>query len=113
MNGQISFKNHLPHRTILSVIVTGMWVPMLWVGGNVPIDTVLVSSLNLAVALAGIWKIGVMTIDQNGVVLYRFNKLAWSDMSSVKRVKFLGLHYILSVCCQTYRRSDTPRSQPL
>lgn len=94
MSGKISFKYHLPHRTTLSVIFTGMWVPMLWVAGNVPIDTMLFIALNVAVILAGIWNTGVMTIDQNGVVLYRINKLAWSDMSSAKRVKFLGLPYI-------------------
>ncbi len=94
MSGKISFKYHLPHRVIFSVIFTGMWVPMLWVADNVALDTMLFIALNVAVVLVGIWNISVITIDQNGVVLYRINKLAWSDISSAKRVKFLGLPHI-------------------
>ncbi|WP_417529641.1 hypothetical protein [Marinobacter lipolyticus] len=94
MSGKISFEYHLPHRVILSVIFTGICVPMLWVAGNVTLDTMLFIAMNVTVVSLVIWNIGCMTIDQNGVVLYRINKLAWSAISSAKRVKFLGLPHI-------------------
>lgn len=94
MSGKVSFRYHLPHRIILSVIFVGMWVPMLWVGGNLSLDTLLFVALNVALVLAGIWSISVIEIDQKGIVLYRVNKLVWSEVSNAKRVNFLGLPHL-------------------
>ena len=90
MSNGVTFKYHLPHRIILSVIFAGMWIPLLWVGGNLSLDTLLFVALNVAVVLAGIWSVSVIEIGQNGVTLYRVNKLDWSDVSSAKKVLFLG-----------------------
>jgi len=94
MSNGVTFKYHLPHRIILSVIFAGMWIPLLWVGGNLSLDTLLFVALNVAVVLAGIWSVSVIEIGQNGVTLYRVNKLDWSDVSSAKKVLFLGLPHI-------------------
>lgn len=94
MSNGFTFKYHLPHRIILSVIFAGMWIPLLWVGGNLSLDTLLFVALNVAVVLAGIWSVSIIEIGQNGVTLYRVNKLDWSDVSSAKTVHFLGLPHI-------------------
>ena len=50
--------------------------------------------INIALPIVGMWHVFTVTIDSNGVVLNRVNKLLWSDVVNVRKVKALGLNHI-------------------
>ncbi len=94
MSSEASYRYHLPHRVSLSGIFAGMWFSLLWYWGSPSLDALILVTLNVVVVLVGIWSISIVEINHNGVVLYRVNKLVWSDVHSAKRVKFFGLNHI-------------------
>ena len=69
-------------------------IPLLWLTQNHLSSFLLILGAGVYF-LALSWGISVMDIGNNGIRLYRVNSLVWSDITNAKKVKFLGLPYIL------------------
>jgi hypothetical protein len=60
-------------------------------------------TLQLVLSLAILLLLSSVTVGPEGVVLYRINRLQWSQVTAVRRVSFLGLPYLLITRAKGFR----------
>ena len=61
-----------------------------------PHVTLLVSlAVQFGVALVMFLLLSVVVVSEKGIVLYRFNRLEWSNVEAVRRTSVFGLPYLL------------------
>jgi len=58
------------------------------------IPTLVVVTINIIISLVGVWYISKLVISDEGIVLYRANKLVWNDVVYACITKFLGIKSI-------------------
>jgi len=87
---------YLHWRNAMTALLVALFVPILYLplAHGVYEQTVL-ALFNLTVAIVGIWFFSAVSISNDGLVLYRVNRLRWEDVKSARRVRFLGLPYML------------------
>ncbi len=90
----VTIKFHLPARIAFSILFILMWLPpVITAHGLTPKITVIIL-LGLIPPLFVIWLLSVAAISADGIVLYRMNKLGWSDIKSARLRTFLGIRHI-------------------
>ncbi len=80
MNTNIS-NFHLPWRKTITIVVLLVCALLIWKSYsffNVYIAFIIF--LNVFAPLLGVWFISTIRISNEGIVLYRVNKLVWSDI---------------------------------
>ena len=87
-------KFHFPWRMHASILISLLWVYVLFPINNIPKDSYLFILVIISMPILSIWLISVMTITSNGINLYRVNNLVWADIVEAKASKFIGLPYI-------------------
>ena len=84
----------LPHRTIWSIALGLVWVP---VAMEINLtDPVVLATLALVVGLTaiGFWFLNVLIVSDDGMRLNQLNYMKWQDVESAKLLKFFGLKYL-------------------
>jgi len=75
--------------------VAYVWVqvPMIAMKATIAILVLLAAQFALALVIERL--LAVVAISDEGIVLYRVNRLSWSNIVTVRRVSVLGLPYLL------------------
>ena len=92
MNRTIQF--HLPWRIAFSSLFILMWLPPIITAHGLTPKIAVIILLGLIPPMFVIWFLSVVSISADGIVLYRMNKLDWSDIKSARPRKFLGIRHI-------------------
>jgi hypothetical protein len=92
---------HLPFRKSLSAFLIAIWLPIFLV---VPDDylfsinfmgpVLVIVIVNILISLIGVWYISKLVISDEGMILYKVNKVAWDDVINACSTKFLGIKSI-------------------
>ena len=94
MNTNI-YNFHLPWRKTITIFVLLVCVLLIWKSYsffNIYIATIIL--LNTFAPLLAVWFISTIRISNEGIVLYRVNKLVWSDIVETYKYNLLGLPHI-------------------
>jgi len=89
------YKFHFPWRIHAAIIISLLWLPVIFSNKVITIELFLFLSVVIAIPILSIWQVSVMSINSKGIKLYRVNKLVWSDITEAKLTSFVGLPYIL------------------
>ncbi len=92
---------HLPFRKSLSVFLIAIWTPIFFVvpdgylfSINVMVPILVIVIINILISLVGVWHISKLVISDDGMILYKINKVAWDDVLDAYVTKFLGIKSI-------------------
>ena len=94
MNTNI-YNFHLPWRKTITMVVLFICAILVWKSYRFfNIYIAIIIFLNIFAPLLGVWFISTIRISNEGIVLYRVNKLVWSDIVETYKYNFFGLPYI-------------------
>ena len=85
---------YLLQRIMWSVLFACLWLPVLFLVNEITAGILIMTFINAALPLVGIWYISVMPISNKGIILYRVNKLVWSDITEASFFSVFGLKHI-------------------
>ena len=88
------YKYHLPWRKRISLLILLIGALLLIFTEGIDKHFVIIVASSLFVPLVGIWFISDLKISNEGIVLNRINKLAWSDVTEAFPFTFLGLSLV-------------------
>lgn len=75
------------------VVYVWVQVPMIAMKATIAMLVLLAVQFALALVIARL--LAVVAINDGGIVLYRVNRLSWSNIVTVRRVSVLGLPYLV------------------
>ncbi|MCL1063505.1 hypothetical protein MK852_15440 [Shewanella benthica] len=93
MSGK-SVKFYLPRRFLWSALFLCVVLLQLFLTYEITAGVLAMIFINAAVPLIGIWYISVMSISNDGIILYRVNKLVWPEITEAESFSIFGLKYI-------------------
>ena len=98
MDDTININTHfyLKWRSVISLFFVLLFSTVLYYAiTQQMVIHIIMSIFNLVASVGGIWFLSTMEVNENGLVLYKVNRLKWHEITSAKRTSFLGLPYIL------------------
>lgn len=109
-----TFTFHIPWRKSQSVFFIALWsqfffiTPFEYITSIDNAISVLFIVISMAIPIIGVWYISTISISNEGIVLYRINKLVWADIVESRKSKFLWFNTIY-----IKRKKGMPWSLPL
>ena len=85
---------HLPWRRRITIFIIVMWLPIIVTFNELLSVLAVMILVNISLPIIGIWHVFIVTVDSDGIVLNKVNKLLWSDVVDAEKVKILGLNHI-------------------
>lgn len=87
---------HIKYRWVLTLSFVALFSPVIYLALKInSYEHLMLAILNIAICVIGIWFFSVISISSEGLVLYKVNRLKWDEIEGAKKVKILGLPYIL------------------
>lgn len=87
---------YLRWRKAMTALFVALFIPIVYLSlVHGVYEQIVLALFNLAVAIVGIWFFSAVAISNDGLVLYRVNRLRWEEVKSARKVRLLGLPYVL------------------
>jgi hypothetical protein len=84
--------------------MAALFAPLLWLAWP-HFSMLLVVAVGIFMFVALLLLVGTIEVSDRGLVLYRVNRVTWSEITAVKRTSFLGLPYLFVFRTRGFRWS--------
>ncbi|MDZ4328371.1 MAG: hypothetical protein U1A73_25640 [Pseudomonas sp.] len=87
---------HLPHRVLVSACFVALFGAVIYFAlRSQAYEHVWLALFNLGLSLVVVWLLGVLSVSDKTVVIYRVYQVKWEDVTGARKIRVMGLPHVL------------------